>query len=50
MPHSLLEARVVLCPQCQSDGLKAIDIGPDLRTLTVRCSTCCRESVITVSE
>ena len=42
--------RDVLCPHCKSDGLKATDIGPDLRTVTVRCSECGRVSVITVSE
>jgi hypothetical protein len=42
--------RVVLCPQCRSDALKGTGIGPDLRTVTVRCSECCQVSVITVSE
>jgi transcription elongation factor Elf1 len=52
VPSPLLaEQRIVeLCPHCKSDGLKATDVGPDLRTVTVRCAQCGRVSIITVSE
>lgn len=40
----------VLCLHCKSDGVKGIDIGPDLRTVTVHCSECGELSAITISE
>ncbi len=40
---------VVLCPRCKFDSLKVIDLGPDLRTITVVCTQCGRLSVVTVS-
>ena len=51
VPKPLAALRVVVpCPHCLLDGLKGIDVGTDLRTVTVRCSECGRLSVITVSE
>jgi hypothetical protein len=41
---------IVLCPHCKLDGLKAVHIEPDLRTIAVRCSECGRVSVIAISE
>jgi len=38
------------CPYCEAGALKGIDMGPDLRTVTVRCSECGGVSVITISE
>jgi hypothetical protein len=51
VPAPLLTERpvVVLCPRCKFDSLKVIDLGPDLRTITVVCTHCDRVSVVTVS-
>ena len=38
------------CPNCRSEKLVALGVGPDLRTVAVRCMTCGRESVIAVSD
>jgi transcription elongation factor Elf1 len=38
------------CPHCRSDQLVALAVGPDLRTITVRCAICGQQSVVTVSE
>jgi hypothetical protein len=40
---------VVLCPHCEFDSLRVIDLGPDLRTITALCKQCGQVSVITVS-
>ena len=40
---------VSVCPCCRSENLVALGVGPDLRTVAVRCMVCGRESVIAVS-
>ena len=38
----------VTCPDCQSDKLTVLAVGPDLRTILLRCARCGRETVVVV--